>query len=373
MDQRTINGLQVLPQSASSLAEALNLPAGNVLPPTDQPSTNGTARVGRPPYRSPFRYPGGKNWLVRYISEWLNRLSLRPAEFVEPFAGGGSVGLAVALGGFADRVTMVELDEQVAAVWDTILNDEGGAQWLVERIVAFDPTPEALDALLAEPDPSRRQLAFRTIVRNRVNRGGILTRRAGRLNKGEKLAKDRRKGLRSRWYPDTLKQRILDIAASRDRIAFIEGDGLALLRQKADQESTVFFIDPPYIVGGRQLYTRFDLDHVELFRVVSGLIGDFLLTYDDVPQVHDLAAVHGFDLQAVPVHTTHHKRKSELVVGRNLAWLREILPLIQRELPLSGERDGAEGCQRGAGRKLAANGWGEPGVIGCGDDPGEPI
>lgn len=48
------------------------------------------------PLRSPFRYPGGKTWLVPRIRQWLAGLSVQETEFIEPFVGGGIVSLTVA-------------------------------------------------------------------------------------------------------------------------------------------------------------------------------------------------------------------------------------------------------------------------------------
>lgn len=42
---------------------------------------------------SPFRYPGGKTWLVPEIRRWLLAARTRPSVFVEPFAGGAIAGL----------------------------------------------------------------------------------------------------------------------------------------------------------------------------------------------------------------------------------------------------------------------------------------
>jgi len=72
--------------------------------------------VASVPQRSPFRYPGGKTWLVPRVRHWLFSLPRRPEEFIEPFAGGAIIGLTVAAEGLANHVTLVELDEQVAAV-----------------------------------------------------------------------------------------------------------------------------------------------------------------------------------------------------------------------------------------------------------------
>lgn len=76
--------------------------------------------ISQVPHRSPFRYPGGKTWLVPRVRTWLASLPGKPAIFVEPFAGGAIVGLTVGFEGLADHVVLVELDPQVAAVWQTI-------------------------------------------------------------------------------------------------------------------------------------------------------------------------------------------------------------------------------------------------------------
>jgi DNA adenine methylase len=174
----------------------------------------------------------------------------------------------------------------------------------------FETAPAAL--------PER---AFRTIVKNRVNRGGILAPGAGKLKEGENG-----RGIASRWYPETLARRILDIAAIRDRITFIHGDGLTVMRQNLDRGDAAFFIDPPYTAAGKKpghrLYTCSELEHDELFALAHDLSGDFLMTYDDVIDIEKLAAMHGFDRETVAMKNTHHARQSELLIGRDLRWLR---------------------------------------------------
>ena len=49
--------------------------------------------VASVPQRSPFRYPGGKTWLIPYIRSWLASKQPGIGVLVEPFAGGGIVGL----------------------------------------------------------------------------------------------------------------------------------------------------------------------------------------------------------------------------------------------------------------------------------------
>ena len=285
----------------------------------NDPRPGPIVNVAMVPQRSPFRYPGGKTWLVPRIREWLASHSTIPAEFIEPFAGGAIISLTVAFERLAQHVTMVELDYQVAAVWHTIINGDG--LWLAERIANFDLTPETVEEALSESAVTIPDLAFQTILKNRVNRGGILANGAGKIKHGENG-----KGLRSRWYPQTLKQRIMDIISVRDRIHFLEGDGLSVMRDNISREDVVFFIDPPYTAGGKRagnrLYTHADLDHEELFRIASEVSGDFLMTYDNADELYDLARQYNFDTQLIAMKSTHHAEMTELLIGRNLDWAR---------------------------------------------------
>ena len=79
----------------------------------------------------------------------------------------------------------------------------------------------------------------------------------------------------------------------------------------------------PLQARGRRLYTHWELDHEELFRVADTLTGDFLMTYENAEGVRTLAARHGFDVQAIAMKSTHHAEMTELLIGRNLDWARQ--------------------------------------------------
>ncbi|MBI3958306.1 MAG: DNA adenine methylase [Chloroflexi bacterium] len=289
------------------------------LPLFKQNDLSRVVNVASVPFRSPFRYPGGKTWLVPRIRQWLLGKKEKPNLLVEPFAGGAIVGLTAAFERLAQRVLLAERDPSVAAVWKTILNADG--EWLAERIVNFELTPRSVDAVLERDASTTRDLAFQTILRNRVNRGGILADGAGRVKHGENG-----KGLSSRWYPDTLRRRILDIVQIRERISIVEGDGILTIQENASRPDAVFFIDPPYTAAGkragRRLYTYSDLDHPQLFSIAAAIRGDFLMTYDTVEEIEELALQYGFDRESIAMKNTHHARMTELLIGPNLVWLR---------------------------------------------------
>lgn len=134
------------------------------------------------------------------------------------------------------------------------------------------------------------------------------------------------KGPASRWYPATLHRRILDIVRLREPITFIHGDGMEVIRQNAQRRTAVFFIDPPYTASdkraGSRLYNHPNINHEKLFEYAQRLAGDFLMSYDDAPEVRMLAQTCGFDMQTGAMKNTHHTKMSELLIGRNLNWLR---------------------------------------------------
>jgi DNA adenine methylase len=271
--------------------------------------------VASVPQRSPFRYPGGKTWLVPYIRSWLRNKEHRPSILIEPFAGGAIVGLTAGFEALVEHVVLVENDPSVAAVWQAIFG--GQAQWLAESIERFDLTKQNVLRVLKGEAASQRERAFSTILRNRVQRGGIMATGAGLVKNGENG-----KGLGSRWYPETLARRIREISQVRDRFLFIEGDGIEVIKRYADVEDAAFFVDPPYTVAARRLYHRWQVDHRALFELLSKVKGDVLLTYDNTREVVCLAREFGFDMEAITMKNTHHAKMSELLIGRDLGWLK---------------------------------------------------
>jgi DNA adenine methylase len=274
--------------------------------------------VASVPQRSPFRYPGGKTWLIPRIRQWICSLPTKPRLLIEPFAGGGIVSLTAVFENLVEQALMVELDAQVASVWQAILN--GDAQWLAQRIVEFDLNSATLQATLSAPSTSLREAAFQTLLRNRTNHGGILAPGSGRVKYGENG-----KGITSRWYPATLRKRLLDIDRIKDRLLFAHGDGMQTLYEHIADRDSVCFIDPPYTAAGKRagsrLYTHNELNHAELFRTAAQLSSDFLMTYDNAPELVEMAHRHHFATQEIPMKNTHHARMTELLIGRDLSWL----------------------------------------------------
>jgi DNA adenine methylase len=262
---------------------------------------------------SPFRYPGGKTWLIPVARQWL--ASGNNEELIEPFAGGGIISLTAVAENLVEHATLVELDPNVSAVWRAILRSED-AEWLSEQILAFEVSPDSVKNLFNHNPCSVRERAFSTIVRNRVQRGGILADGAGFLKVGENG-----RGMLSRWYPQTLANRIRFISGLRDRIRFIEGDAFETISRNAWNRKAAFFFDPPYTVAAKRLYRHWEVDHRRLFELAGTLKGDFLMTYDKTREIEELARLNCFKSSPVAMKNTHHAVMDELLIGPDLSWL----------------------------------------------------
>ncbi len=268
--------------------------------------------VATVPQRSPLRYPGGKTWLIPHIRAWLEPMEPRPRLLVEPFCGGATVSLTAVFERLAERALMVELDHDVAAFWHSAIRH--GTE-LRDLVAGFEPTRANVFALASEAPHELVTHGFRTLVLNRTRRGGILAAGASLSRVGEN-----NKGVASRWYAKTLIRRLSDIEDQSDRIAFCEGDGMAVLQTVADLPGAVVFVDPPYTAGGkragRRLYTHHALDHRALFKTLAQSSVDFLMTYDRSPEIVDLIDEFDFCAVEVMMKNTHHSKLTELVITR---------------------------------------------------------
>ena len=272
--------------------------------------SDSVVNVSSVPQRSPLRYPGGKTWLVPQIRKFLEGLDFRPEVFVEPFAGGGIASLTAVMEDYVDRAVLCEKDPDVSNLWQCMFDDP---EELAIRVEEFVATPENVSTVFGDNAASGMDAAFRTLLRNRVSRGGIMAKGASVMKQGENG-----QGIASRWYAATLAARIRSIGSFAKRFEFFQGDGAGLVELCKDNEAAAFFVDPPYTAAGkragRRLYTYNEIDHEDLFDRMSRVRGSFMMTYDESTQVIELACSRGFHLAKVPMKNTHHAVMYELLI-----------------------------------------------------------
>jgi DNA adenine methylase len=267
--------------------------------------------------KSPFRYAGGKSWFIGTARKWLTNRPLRPRILVEPFAGGANISLSAVHDRLVDEAAFGEIDLDVAATWRSILN--GHSQWLAKKIRGFRVSRQRVKKLLKRVPLSQHERAFLCLLRNRTSRGGVIADGAGLIRTGENGM-----GLRSRWYPKTLAERITAISAFKEKLSFFQGDAFTLIKKYRNNTHALFFVDPPYTKAARRLYRHWEIDHEKLFQVLQLVAGDVLMTYNDSREVRRWAKKYGFKVKTVSMRTTHHKTKRELIISRDFSWLRKI-------------------------------------------------
>jgi DNA adenine methylase len=309
--------------------------------------------VASVPQRSPFRYPGGKTWFVPTFRQWIAHVHPKPSILVEPFAGGGIISLTALFENLVQKAVMVELDDEIAAVWESVVN--GDAEWLANRVITFDLTKEAVIEEIKKKPSTQREKAFQTILKNRTFHGGILAEGSGFLKYGENG-----KGIHSRWYPRTIAKRLLTLNHIASRIDFRCDDGLKVMLEFSANREAIYFIDPPYTAGGKKagkrLYKHYDLDHERLFTVCESLKGDFLITYDNAEEVKKMARSHGFQMRLIPMTNTHHTTMEELVIGKDLSWMDRFPAVHEPETKYLNRRSKKKRTNKGVGTDLDPHG-----------------
>lgn len=265
-------------------------------------------------FLSPFRYPGGKSALCPFIEKFIVENCPDSKILIEPFAGGASVGLSALFSDVVPKIELNEIDDEVASVWKTIL-DEKESMVLIDKILRFEMSIENVNAVLNRNPLSETEKAFTAIIKNRTSYGGIMYK-AGTFKNGDG------KGIASRWNPDALVARILEIEKRRNDIIFTETDALELIENRKTDENIFFFIDPPYTAEGgkkpgRKLYKHSSLDHEKLFEICSGIKGRFIMTYDESDEIKRLASVYDFKIETIRLLGNKNAIKTELALSNN--------------------------------------------------------
>lgn len=279
------------------------------MPPTIQVRAN--RRYGTV---SPLRYPGGKASLAGVFGDVLERLEMRQATYVEPYAGGAGAAIALLREDLIETAVINDIDPAVHAFWlaTTQMNSQ-----LVELVRSV---PLSVDEWLRQREVYRAKdgrdplsLGFAFFYLNRTNRSGVLN---GGIIGG--LKQDGNYKLDARFNRETLIARLQAIGEVSDRITVSDLDGRSVIRKYASDENAFFYIDPPYVQAGSQLYLNaFDgRDHQALAEVVHEIdTAQWLMTYDVSPLIKQLYKADFQCVLELNYSARHPGRAEELLVA----------------------------------------------------------
>lgn len=223
--------------------------------------------------QSPFRYPGGKFYALRFIVPLLE--AIPHAEYREPFVGGGSVFFGKTKAPFS---WINDLEGDLIETYRA-LQDEDRCQLLCQRLAGEVASrarhTEIRDFVPQTPD----DIAFRTYYLNRTSYSGIIHKPAWGYAVGSSSPPENwpRAALRSHWKLQNVKITALDFSD--------------VLQASPASDSLVAYLDPPYFMADqRRAYTKpfAEEDHLRLSALLSQHSMPFVLSYDDCMPIRDL-------------------------------------------------------------------------------------
>ncbi|MBD0865950.1 MAG: DNA adenine methylase, partial [Rhodobacteraceae bacterium] len=124
---------------------------------------------------SPLRYPGGKTSLYPLVWQilQLNRLCRR--HYVEPYAGGCGLALALLYGGHVSDIHINDIDRSIWAFWHSVLeNTDEFAQLIRTAPLTIDEWHRQREVHSRNDGSNPLALGFAAFFLNRTNRSGII-------------------------------------------------------------------------------------------------------------------------------------------------------------------------------------------------------
>ena len=238
---------------------------------------------------TPLRYPGGKSQLAPFVSDLLRANSLLNGIYAEPFAGGAGLAFRLLFSGHVSEIWLNDIDPAIYGFWHSVLHATDN---LCEMI---DKTPINMDEwgrqreFLVSGRGDTLKLGFAALFLNRTNRSGIIT--GGVIGGKEQTGNYK---IDCRFNRAGLIEKIERIASYREVITLSKIDARLCITQWAKILPTrgLMNIDPPYFVKGRDLYTNSYTpdNHRDLSKVIRQIKCNWMLTYDDVPEIQTMYA-----------------------------------------------------------------------------------
>jgi DNA adenine methylase len=233
-----------------------------------------------PIFKSPLRYPGGKQ---KAISQIFSMFPERADEYREPMIGGGSVYLQARSAGFAETYWINDLFSELVAFWKTVQDFESCSRLmkeLEELRCSFDSADQIKDFFLearSEESVDEYRMAFLFFFFNRVTFSG--TTRAGGFSSSAST---------KRFTASSIERlRRLPTAFSGTKITEVDFQKVI----ETPGKDVFVFLDPPYYTASK-LYGRngdlHNFDHERLARSLKSSGHRFLITYDDCKEIRDL-------------------------------------------------------------------------------------
>lgn len=234
--------------------------------------------------KSILRYPGSKARFCEFIAKAIALNTKRPRIFVEPFCGGASVSIALLENGVVDEIAINDIDPLIAQLWSTVFS-RAGAEWLARQVMEVPLSVDEWRRQKALIPENQYEAALKCLYLNRTSFNGIIHKSGPLGGWGQKSI-----SIGVRFNRQRLSDRILELSKFHSKVTVGNQAWLEFCERFAQNERTLFYLDPPYYHKAEQLYGYvFDEDaHEALRNFLDGFDRPWLLSYDDAQEVRDL-------------------------------------------------------------------------------------
>jgi DNA adenine methylase len=207
--------------------------------------------------------------------------------YVEPYAGGAGIALALLLSEQVERVVINDLDPALYSFWAAATQTPSDFQALVrEAPLTIDEWQRQREIYRAGDVGDVLELGFAAFYLNRTNRSGVLT---GGVIGGQSQSGNYK--IDARFNRETLLDRCRLLGLYAGRIEVSQRDGRAVIEDFVAERRTFVYADPPYFEKGSQLYLNSfaAADHKSLADTLNARsTGTWMLTYDVNDTIVDL-------------------------------------------------------------------------------------
>ena len=241
------------------------------------------------PLRPLFRYPGGKYRLREPILAELIRLMPGCTGYREPFIGGGAIAMNLLPNMQTGEVWLNDLDSGIAALWNSIIQYPAELEAKIQEFTPSVGTYRQFQKDLSKGFSNPKAMvghAFRKLAVHQMSYSGLGEMAGGPLGGWKQESQYK---IDSRWSPDRLVESVRKYQKMLAKLK-VRVTSLDFSKVLSGSVPALVYLDPPYFQAGQVCYRNSfsPTDHERLAAALKRTNHQWVLSYDDCPEIRDL-------------------------------------------------------------------------------------